>query len=143
MCLCVSALSLPASHWSSDNVPDLQAQLIDFVVESSEPYVLEGVQDHYELETSEDGLAEAWLPPGAVLSLHCLPTDTQTAEGLPLAFEAIEEQRQISVSHRSRQFVGFELQQTARLTIVLHEFGKPHAIEGAKIEVRVDRNNKC
>ena len=76
----------------------MQAQLIDYVVEISEPYVLAGVQERYELQTNAEGLVEAWLPPGAILSVHCLPKTQGNARGDTRRFEAFEAQRTVPVS---------------------------------------------
>jgi hypothetical protein len=108
----------------------LQAQLMDFVVENAEPGVTARLQERYELTTDSKGIAMAWLPPGAELSVFC---HTPVAAEAVLPSTIANPQRHIAVSHRAAQFVGFELQQVSRIRVVLAEFGTGLPVAGASI----------
>lgn len=110
-------------------MPLLQAQLIDYVVENSEPTVTARLQEHYELTTDSQGLAGAWLPPGAELSVLCHPPP-QEHQSVPSSIA--EPLRHLAVSHNS-QFVGFEVQQMSSVRVRLCEFGTSLPIAGARV----------
>jgi hypothetical protein len=113
----------------------VQGQLIDYVVENAEPVVTSRLQEHYDLKTDAEGLAGAWLPPGAELSVLCQPSPQEQD-----MLSTIEDpQRHVAVSHSS-QFVGFELQQMSCVRVRLHEFGTSLPISGARIRFMMTQN---
>ena len=108
----------------------LQGQLTDFVVDIAEPSVTARLQERYDLATDGCGIAAAWLPPGAELSIFC-HSPPPTAQLVPST--VADPQRQVAVSHRAAQFVGFELQQMSCVRVALAEFGTSRPVAGARI----------
>ena len=140
--LCSSCNSQRA--WCRDRLRHVrvvvQAQLIDYVVESNEPSVTELVEDRFQVVTGADGLAALWLPPGAQAAVQCLPPappaapDSAGSEaGTELAADRPE--RLFVVSHRSEQFVAFDIFQHADLVISVREFGTDTPIAGVRVSV--------
>lgn len=123
----------------------VQTQLVDHVIESSEPCVTEAVPDHFEVATGEDGLCELWLPPGAQASVQCLPPPSQcgataseaqeNSGNAPPLLAAAEPERLLVVSHRHEQFVGFHVFQRAALRITVRELGSSTRIPGVRVRV--------
>lgn len=107
----------------------MQAQLIDYVVENSEPSVTSRLQERYELTTDSQGLTGAWLPPGAEISVlcHAPPKDDQS-----IPSSIMDPLRHLTISH-DLHFVGFELQQMSCVRVHLSEFGNGLPIKGARV----------
>jgi hypothetical protein len=108
----------------------MQGQLSNFVVENAESSVVASVSDHFEMRTDAAGLADVWLPPGAVAYMQCLP---HAPSGHSQSFEADESEQRITVSSEKEQFVAFELHQTARLRVRIQQFGSDTPIVGAVV----------
>ena len=116
------------------HVAILQAQILDYVVEVNEDSVVAHIQERYDLETDAEGLASVWLPPGAKVCIHCQPPSGATwPEAAEAPLTVLDAHRQVAVSARRQQFVGFELQQLAQVQVYLREFGTNLPISGATI----------
>jgi hypothetical protein len=109
----------------------MQGQLIDFVVENAESSVVASVLDHFELKTDAGGLADVWLPPGAIASIQCLPPSPP--DGSSQGFEADEAEQRITVSSGREQFVAFELHQTSRLRVKISQYDADTPVVGAVV----------
>lgn len=121
-------------HKTPQHTQLLQAQIVDYVVEVNEDTVVANIQERYDLQSDAEGLASVWLPPGAKVSIHCqAPSAASWPEAAAAPLTVLDAHRQVAVSARREQFVGFELQQLAQVQMYLREFGTNAPISGATI----------
>lgn len=121
----------------------LQAQVMDFVVEVTEDSVIASIQERFELHSDSEGLASVWLPPGAKVSIHChTPTAAAWPEAAAAPLTVLDAHRQVVVSARREQFVGFELQQLAQARVYLREFGTNAPVKGATIRFAMTHDER-
>lgn len=107
---------------------------MDYVVEVTEDAVVANIQERYDLHSDAEGLASVWLPPGAKVSIHCqAPSAASWPEAAAAPLTVLDAHRQVAVSARREQFVGFELQQLAQAQVYLREFGTNAPISGAVV----------
>ena len=109
----------------------MQVQLANDAVESTQPEVVARVPEHLALETDDDGVVTAWLPPGSQATVQCVPSDHDAA---PVwRSDGGCAQRDITVSDAAEQRVTFELPKPAWLTVAVRELGTNAPVAGVTV----------
>jgi hypothetical protein len=113
----------------------VQEQLIDHVIHSSERSVTAAIPEHEHAVTGASGHAELLLPPGATVSVQCVPSGADASDAL--VQHALTARHTFVVASQPEQRVALTLPRPASLTVVVRELGTEAGVCNAEVRCLV------